>query len=54
MAIINPEWVTKDVGSFQTADEMNTLAAAVKNNAVELQTDVNNLSTHISNKSNPH
>lgn len=54
MAIINPEWVTKEVGSFQTADEMNTLAAAVKNNAVELQTDVNNLSTHISNKSNPH
>ena len=54
MAIINPEWVTKGVGSFQTADEMNTLAAAVKNNAVELQTDINNLSTHISNKSNPH
>ena len=54
MAIINPEWVTKQVGSFQTADEMNTLAAAVKNNAVELQTDVNNLSTHISNKANPH
>ena len=54
MAIINPEWVTKEVGSFQTAEEMNTLAAAVKNNAVELQTDVNNLSSHISNKVNPH
>ena len=54
MAVINPEWVTKEVGSFQTAEEMNTLATAVKNNAVELQTDITNLSTHINNKSNPH
>lgn len=54
MAIINPEWVTKEVGSFQTAEEMNTLATAVKNNAVELQTDITNLSTHVNNKSNPH
>ena len=54
MAVINPGWITKEVGSFQTAEEMNTLATAVKNNAVELQTDITNLSTHINNKSNPH
>ena len=54
MAIINPEWIIKQEGSFQTAEEMNTLAAAVKNNAIESQTDINNLSAHINNKSNPH
>lgn len=54
MAIINPEWIIKQEGSFQTAEEMNVLASAVKNNAVELQTDVNNLSAHVNNKANPH
>lgn len=54
MAIINPEWIIKQEGSFQTAEEMNTLAVAVKNNAIESQTDINNLSVHINNKSNPH
>ena len=54
MAIINPEWIIKQEGSFQTAEEMNTLAVAVKNNAIESQTDINNLSAHINNKSNPH
>lgn len=54
MAIINPEWIIKQEGSFQTAEEMNTLAVAVKSNAIELQTDISNLQTHINNEQNPH
>lgn len=54
MAIINPTWEVKQVGSFQTSEEMNNLADAVKSNAIELQTDISNLQTHINNEQNPH
>lgn len=36
MAIINPEWAVKEIGSIQSVQEMNALVNAVKNNADEL------------------
>ena len=47
MAIINPTWINKQTGSFQTADEMNNLAAAIKNNAVELEINVINTNSKV-------
>lgn len=47
MAIINPTWVNKQIGSFQTAEEMNGLAVAIKNNATELETNITNTNAKV-------